>query len=66
MPWMQEIDLKDRGIQVPTRGHWVDIPGSPFQVMTRDTDEIGIFYVRFKPELAHHWSEFQAMMEQGD
>lgn len=66
MTWTQEIDLRDRGVQIPTRDQWVDIPGSPFQVMTRGRDDIGIIHIRFKPELAHHWSEFRAMMESGE
>ena len=66
MAWMQEIDIWEHGVQLPTGGHWVDIPGSPFQVMARDTDTMGTVSIRFQPAMAEHWSEFIEMVESGD
>ncbi len=65
MAWMQEIDLQEHGVQLPTDG-WVDVPGSPFQVMARDSDILGTVWIRINPAHAHLWSEFVAMMEPGD
>lgn len=48
MSWQQEIDLREHGVQLPTHGNWVPIPGSPFEIMTKGTDEFGVFHVRFK------------------
>lgn len=62
----QEFNFLDRGVRLPTGGLWVDVPGSPFQVMARDSDIMGTVYMRVSPAYAHHWSEFKAMMEQGD
>lgn len=54
------INIFERGVQLPTHGQWVDVPGSPFQVMCWDTDLAGTFRVRInpdiRPELLNHWS----------
>lgn len=65
MAWIQEINVAE-GIVLPTHGEWINVPGSPFQVMARDSDMMGTMYVRINPAYAHHWNEFAAMMESGD
>lgn len=64
MGWVQEINVAE-GIQLPTQGHWVDVPGSPFQVMARDSDMTGTMYVRIRPAYAAYWNEFMSTREAG-
>lgn len=63
MAWMQEIDLQEAGVTLPTGGHWVDVPGSPFQVMAALTDIMGVVHIRINPVYAHHWNEFMSFKE---
>lgn len=49
MDEIEEINIWDMGVKLPTGGHWVDLPGSLFQVMTRDIDTLGTMYIRSKP-----------------
>lgn len=65
MAWLQEINVAE-GVRLPTGGHWVDLPGSPFQVMARDSDIMGTMYVRIRPAYAASWNEFMSMKESGD
>jgi hypothetical protein len=58
MSWSQEVNLLD-GVRLPTEG-WVDVPGSPFQVMARSHDELGVMYVRIRPSYAAYWNEFMS------
>lgn len=48
MAWMEEINIIEAGVALPTGGAWVPVPGSPFEIMTRGTDEFGVFRVRLK------------------
>jgi hypothetical protein len=61
--WSQEIDLRDLGVQLPTHGQWVDVPGSPFQVKTQATDMVGTFSVRIRPTYGCYWMEFISTKE---
>lgn len=65
MAWMQEINVFDHGVQMPTGGHWVDLPNSPFQLMARDSDVSGTVYVRIRPAYAAYWNEFMSSKEAG-
>lgn len=47
----EKIDIFERGVQLPTDGQWVDVPGSPFQVMCHLSDLAGTFRVRANPEI---------------
>lgn len=67
MTWSQEIDLvAERRVQLPTHGKWVDVPGSPFQIMTHDADPVGIMHVRIRPSYAAYWNEFMSDKEVGN
>lgn len=66
MAWMDEINIFEQGIQLPTHGQWINVPSSPFQVMTHDSDNVGAVHIRVTPAYAHHWNEFLAMMESGN
>lgn len=55
----ERISLADKGVLLPTNDEWVDVPGTPFQVRTLDTDCIGSFHLRLNPEMrpmVNHWS----------
>lgn len=47
----EQINIFERGVQLPTHEQWVDVPGSPFQVRTISTDELGAIWVRANPEI---------------
>jgi hypothetical protein len=64
MGWMQEINVAD-GIKLPTGGEWIDVPGSPFQVMARGSDIMGTMYIRIRPAYAAYWNEFMSTKEAG-
>lgn len=59
----EKVDLIERGISLPTNNQWVDVPGSPFQVMTQDKDALGTFWLRtnpnIRPDMLNHWSCWQ-------
>jgi len=59
------INPDDHGIHLPTGGTWVDLPRSPFQVMTRSEDLAGTFHVRVRPAYAAYWDEFMSTKDQG-
>lgn len=61
-----QMNVYEHGVKLPTGGHWVDLPDSPFQMMARDTDTLGVVHVRINPAYAEHWNEFKTMMESGD
>lgn len=65
MSWMQEIDLQEHGVQLPTHDQWVDIPGSPFQVMTKGQDVYPVMWVRIRPTYAAYWNEFMSIKQAG-
>lgn len=54
----KKINIFESGVQVPTHGQWVDVPGSPFQVMTMSTDLVGVVHVRVRPSWSAYWQEF--------
>lgn len=64
MAWTQGINIFEL-VQLPTHGDWVDVPGSPFQVMTRGQDLVGVLYVRIRPAYAAYWNEFMSTKEAG-
>lgn len=55
----EQINIFERGVQLPTDGQWVDVPGCPFQVMTRGTDQVGLLWVRMRPDIQpNHWTSW--------
>lgn len=63
MAWLQEIDVT-AGVKLPTGGHWVNLPGSPFQVMARGSDTMGTMYVRLNPDIT--WEEWESFAKRQD
>lgn len=61
-----QINVFDHGVRLPTGGTWVDLPNSPFQLMTRDTDTLGTVHIRIRPAYAAYWNEFMSTKESGD
>lgn len=61
-----KINVYEHGVKMPTGGHWVDLPGSPFQLMARDTDILGTVHVRIRPAYAAYWEEFISTKESGE
>lgn len=59
------INVFGHGVQMPTGGHWVDLPGSPFQLMARDIDTLGTVHIRIRPGYAAYWEEFMSTKESG-
>lgn len=66
MAWMQEINVYGHGVRLPTGGHWVDLPNSPFQIMARDTDILGVVHIRIRPAYAAYWDEFMSDKQYGE
>lgn len=58
-----KINFYDHGVLLPTGGHWVDLPDSPFQLMARDSDILGTVHVRIRPSYAAYWEEFISTKE---
>jgi hypothetical protein len=59
------INLIEQGVRLPTDDQWVDVPGSPFQVMTRGTDEVGTLWIRLNPNVTwEEWGSFQVRLEE--
>jgi hypothetical protein len=59
MDWQQEINVWELGVRLPN-GNWEDVAGSPFQVMARAQDILGVMYVRIRPAYAAYWNEFMS------
>jgi hypothetical protein len=60
MSWSRKVNLLD-GVRLPSEG-WVDVPGSPFQVMARPQDTLGVMYVRLHPDLT--WSQWESFKQE--
>ena len=61
-----DLDWSVDGVVLPTHGQWVDVPGSPFQVMTGDADLMGTVHVRIRPGYQAYWMEFMSDKLAGD
>lgn len=59
----EQINIFERGVQLPTHGQWVDVPGSPFQVKTEGHDELGVIWIRVGPDVRpNHWTSWSFMI----
>ena len=61
----EQINIFERGVQLPTHGQWVNVPGSPLQVKTVGSDMAGIIWVRVRPAYSAYWTEFMSDKEAG-